>query len=588
MLRALLFLRLTSLKNLVRSRVLRLRQPKYLVGAIFGAAYFYFFFFRHARRSSALMIPENAIGIASTDTAALLMAFAALALLVIVVGMWVLPSEKPGFNFSEAEIAFLFPAPISRRALIHYKLLNTLFTSLLQTVFFSLIFNSRSVLSPHVFQVVCGWWLVLSFTSLHYLASSLTIARLVERGVNARLRRSVILLTLLAVIGACLAWVWRTLPGIFESTSLADWVAAVLKTNAVHVLLWPFQLLLRPFFAKSTGEFLIALGPPLLVLLAHYFWVIRSNVAFEESSIAHAERRAARVAQWRKTGAPGGTPAPTQARRAPFPLERAPWPEFAFLWKNLLSTRSIFTPRVWLITATVIVTGAAVLQRTMGANYWQAGSMIAIVGAFGGLAVLVYGPLLSRLDLRQDLTNADVLKTYPLAGWRVVLGELLAPIVVLSGLVWLGLLAWLVGLHGQQPPQLSPVWFGPGMRIVFVACAAALTPLVIALELLVPNAAPVLFPGWFQAIRTPGGGIDLMGQRLIFGFGQVFVVLLALLPGAATAGLLVFSVQWFAGPAIAVIFATLVVMVVLLGELWCGIWWVGQRFEKLDVSETRT
>ena len=159
---------------------------------------------------------------------------------------------------------------------------------------------------------------------------------------------------------------------------------------------------------------------------------------------------------------------------------------------------------------------------------------------------------------------------------------------MLSGLVWLGLLAWLVGLHGQQPPQLSPVWFGPGMRIVFAGCAAALTPLVIALELLVPNAAPVLFPGWFQAIRTPGGGIDLMGQRLIFGFGQVFVVLLALLPGAATAGLLIFSVQWFAGPAIAVIFATLIVMLVLVGELWCGIWWVGQRFEKLDVSETRT
>jgi hypothetical protein len=42
MLGALLYLRLTSLKNLVRSRLLRLRQPKYLFGAIVGAAYFYF------------------------------------------------------------------------------------------------------------------------------------------------------------------------------------------------------------------------------------------------------------------------------------------------------------------------------------------------------------------------------------------------------------------------------------------------------------------------------------------------------------------------------------------------------------------
>ncbi|RFC43616.1 MAG: hypothetical protein DUW69_002173, partial [Verrucomicrobia bacterium] len=37
MLGALFYLRLTSLKNVVLSRVRRLKQPKYLVGAIVGA-----------------------------------------------------------------------------------------------------------------------------------------------------------------------------------------------------------------------------------------------------------------------------------------------------------------------------------------------------------------------------------------------------------------------------------------------------------------------------------------------------------------------------------------------------------------------
>ena len=41
MLGALLYLRLTSLKNWLRSRVRRLRQPKYLAGLIVGAAYFF-------------------------------------------------------------------------------------------------------------------------------------------------------------------------------------------------------------------------------------------------------------------------------------------------------------------------------------------------------------------------------------------------------------------------------------------------------------------------------------------------------------------------------------------------------------------
>ena len=47
MIGALVYLQLTSLSNALRARVQRLRQPKYLLAALVGAAYFYFFFFRH-------------------------------------------------------------------------------------------------------------------------------------------------------------------------------------------------------------------------------------------------------------------------------------------------------------------------------------------------------------------------------------------------------------------------------------------------------------------------------------------------------------------------------------------------------------
>ena len=46
MLRALLYLRLVSAGNWLLSRARRLRQPKYLLGAVVGCAYFYYFFFR--------------------------------------------------------------------------------------------------------------------------------------------------------------------------------------------------------------------------------------------------------------------------------------------------------------------------------------------------------------------------------------------------------------------------------------------------------------------------------------------------------------------------------------------------------------
>jgi hypothetical protein len=47
---------------------------------------------------------------------------------------------------------------------------------------------------------------------------------------------------------------------------------------------------------------------------------------------------------------------------------------------------------------------------------------------------------------------------------------------------------------------------------------------------------------------------------------------------------LVFVTQWLIGPAFAVIFASLAVTLVLAAELWCGLWWLGGRFEKLDLS----
>ena len=50
---ALFYLRIVSLKNLAVSRFLRLKQPKYLIGAVVGAAYIYFLVFRRMRPGPA-------------------------------------------------------------------------------------------------------------------------------------------------------------------------------------------------------------------------------------------------------------------------------------------------------------------------------------------------------------------------------------------------------------------------------------------------------------------------------------------------------------------------------------------------------
>ena len=128
MLRALLYLRLMTALNWLLSRGRRLRQPKYLLGTAAGAAYFYYLFFRPLGQGTAThpgmanLPPE----LLSTVTA-----IAALGMFVFVALAWLVATGPASLGFTEAEIAFLFPAPLPRRALVHFRLLSAQLRSLL-------------------------------------------------------------------------------------------------------------------------------------------------------------------------------------------------------------------------------------------------------------------------------------------------------------------------------------------------------------------------------------------------------------------------------------------------------------------------
>jgi hypothetical protein len=592
MLGALLYLRFTSLKNLLVSRIRRLRQPKYLIGALVGAAYFYFVIFNGfnygANRRAAAASPSPAIvtpdQIIPPESGALLMAVGALALLTVFVFMWLLPSKTPGLAFSQAETTFLFPAPISRRALIHFKLCSNQFSVLLQSLFFSLVFNSRALSGGRALQIVIGWWLILTLVNLHYMGASLALARLFERGVSVIRRRLFVLGIIGVAVGVTLFWIRRevhapTAADMADVESSIRWLMTMLDAGLMHWLLLPFTWVLAPFFATGLKEFAWALIPAVALLLLHYIWVLNMEASFEEASLAQAEKRELRRAGMRAGDFRLGRDT-LKARRAPFHLADRGHPEIAFLWKNLLSTHAFLNPKIWLICAGIIVVGTRLV---IGMAPAQQNIMSGIGGGalVLGLYVLMFGPLLTRLDLRRDLAHMDVLKTYPIAGWRLVLGELLTPMAIITGVIWLIVLFAACAI---QPTRVLPAWLDPSLRITCAACIAAVTPAVVALQLLVPNAAAVVFPAWFQATRAIGGGIELMGQRLIFVFGQVFIIALALLPAVGTAALLIFSTTHLFGAVLAVVFATLVVLAVLIGEFWCALWLLGNRFEKFDLS----
>ncbi|MBI5769720.1 MAG: hypothetical protein HZA93_18235 [Verrucomicrobia bacterium] len=601
MLSALLYLRLTSLRNWVRQRVLRLKQPKYLAGAIVGAAYLWFFFLgpaasgggarRKAAAQAAGGVWPQAGGALPGHVTGVALAIGALVLLVVVVLAWVLSQERASLGFSEAEIAFLFPAPVTRQALVHFRLVDAQLRSLIGALFLTLVSSRWAFASGSPVIRALGWWLILTAFNLHLAGVRFTLTRLADAGLGTWRRRTLVLGLLAAVLAATWAWLPETQRApVFDGTReggrvLAEWATALLGTAPLGWVVQPAKWLLGPFFAADLRAFLVALGPALLVLGVHYVWVVRSVVSFEEGSIERAEKHAARVAAVRSGRGAFHDPA-AKGRPGPFLLPGTGRPELAFLWKNLLSTWSWLNVRVWAGGAVVIV-AAGWWARSHPA--WQQGlaALAAMPLVLIGY-VIVAGPQFARQDIRQDLPNADILKTYPLAGWQIVLGEMLTPVTILTGVIWLLLLAAAVTFDPAaiKLPSLGRELFAPGTRAVLLAAAALLTPPLVALQLLVPNAAALVFPTWFQATRQRGGGgVDILGQRLIFFGAQLLTMLLVLLPAALAVAGAVFVVRLAGGPlALGVWLGAGGALTILLGELWAGLLFLGRRFEQFDLS----
>lgn len=556
--RTLLYLRFTTLRNKLGSQLRRLRQPKYLFGAMAGAAYFWFFFFRHTTDRSGG--PGQAFeAMVAPGTLELV---AAVVLTLFLMLIWVTPSDNPGLAFSEAEVAFLFPAPLARRQLIHYKLVDGLLMSLLGAVFFTLIAGGWNSGPVGALRKLGAWWSLNANLTLHQTAATLVIARLSRLGFRAALRR------MLIIGGVVLLLVAVLLVAVNAGTASVDW------------LLWPARLAVRPFLAAGPGDYLLALCPAFALVALHYFWIHRMETPFEEASIALAQKRGENIARAR-AGKLVAFRGQARAKSGPFRLgDRLPV-EAAFLWKNLMAAPAWLNRKVFAVAAVLIYFGFTWLK----ARPDFGGPKIAAALAFTALMFLVYllvfGPQLARNDLRGDIVNADMLKAYPLPGWRILLGSLLAPTLILTSIAWLFLLAAGLGLP-SGPGNVS--WFTPQFRFVAGIAAALVMPALCAVQLLVPNAATLIFPAWSQTSRNLSGGMDVMGQRLIFFAGQLLCLVAALLPVLLLGGGTIFLTQWLIGPPAAVALAVVPVLAVFAGELWFGVWLLGPRFERLDIS----
>jgi ABC-2 type transport system permease protein len=576
MISALLYLQYHSIRNRTVMRIKRLKQPKYLLGGIVGGLYFYWYFVR-----TLFGVPARGQAFAlfaSPDGQALFESISALILLTIVSLAWIIPHQRASLTFTEAEVAFLFPAPISRRGLIHFKLLRSQIAILFTTLLLTLVTNR---FGGHAWIRAAGWWLILSTLNLHLLGSSFALTMLLDRGITNWQRRLVILVLALALAGAVIVWGRQTMPAFDLSRfgdlmAVKDYLQQLLTSGPLPYLLYPFRLVVRPFFAPGPLAFLYALGPALLLMLLHYAWVVRSNVAFEEASVQASQKLAEKIAAVRSGNWQTARKKP-RSKRPPFTLRPTGPPAVALLWKNLISAGQAFTLRIWISLAVfALCASVGVTQASGGSGLRPALGMIAAMLMVWSLLI---GPQLLRQDFRQDLPLADLLKTYPLRGWQLALGELLAPVAVLTCIQWV-LLIVMLGLFWQSSGAGLgwPGWLGLGFG------AALIMPMLNLIILQIPNAATLAFPTWFQAAKGGVQGIEATGQRLIFMLGQLVVVLVALIPAAALFAGVFFLAKMLLATAIAIPLAAIAAALVLAVEAVLGIVLLGWLFERFDVS----
>jgi ABC-2 type transport system permease protein len=551
-----------SVRNRLTRQARRLRQPRYVVALALGAAYLWLVFFQQRPTAPAAAAAHQGwVEVAG-----------AIGLALAVAWSWVFAVERRVLAFSPAEVTFLFSAPVTRRQLIHFKLLRSQLVILFNTLLWTLLL-SRERFGASGWLRAVSLWVLLTTLALHRLGASFVLTTLAEHG-GAGARRRVISLTLVAVALSASSWTalearpaltaaWDEGLGPFLSS-----LAAAASGPIPTALLSPFRLMMAPLAAATAGAWVHAMGPALAIMAAHYVWVVRSDAAFEEAAVEESLRRA------RRTASRGTRPPVSTRRSAPlYRLGPLGSPAGAILWKNLTAVARTGRPRG---TALVLLAAGAVL----GALSFRAGGHLAeIVGWFATLwtgFLVVVGPQWVRSDLRGDLPKLDLLRTYPLHGRSIVAAEVAASTVVLSALqLGVATVAYLAFLGNRaMEPDLA-------QRTAILIGAILLLPAVNLLGLLIQNGAAVLFPAWVQLGAGRPGGVEALGQNMLAILAHVLVLGAALLVPAAIGAAIVLGLrQWL--NAWVLVPAALAAIVVIAAEAVVVVRWLGRVFERTD------
>jgi hypothetical protein len=567
-LKAFAYLTWHTLRNRTWTRIRRARNPRYAISAVIGAAYFWFFLIRNPGR-----MPRE-IGMNFNDMWVVL---GTLGLVAFATSWWLFGGDRTTLAFSLAETSFLFPAPLSRRAIIGYKLFRAQLTILINAGIFIFLMRRGVGYLPSGYRAISLWTL---FTTLnfHRVGAALVRTSWIEHKRHA-FRQNLIptLVLVVMIIGVLATGIdgWERVVGMYRDRGFMESVGAarrLIEAAPARYVLWPAHALVAPVFATTAREWAAAIPAALLVLMLHAWWVVSTDAAFEEAAIAASQERVRRLEAWRSRRY--SAPRPEEISRSGLVMPSSGHPAVAIVWKNLLCLRRTFQLRVFIAPIILSVTWGW----AFGAGRGYVAGIATGCASFAGVLTF-FGPMLVRNDLRQDMQNLIALKTLPLSGRSVVMAEVLSsalPVAVAQYVVLL-----IAGAFAMFMPD------PPSGRLVATVLAVALPALLAfgTVMVAVQNGAPVLFPGWVRLGTVVGGGMENLGQGVMSMGIILILVLLLMIPAALVAGFSVWFLAAFSQPLAA--FSAILTGSVTLGVETFGIFAVlGRALERTEPSET--
>ena len=567
MLSASLYIIVCSARNRLRMRLRRLREPRYLIGAIVGAVYLYFSVFARMRSRSSLSrrrgAPASVPAMAALRAGAPVAAGLALPLLSAI--SWILPFDSGLLDFSEAEVQFLFPAPVSRRNLLLHRMLRSQIGILFGSVIVALFTPTFSGYGR--LRISVAMWLLLSAGKVYSTGVSLARARLGSS--DARARRVawlpvVVLVAALAVVVTAVMRVFQAQPMTSPQDAIIR-LGGIVSSGLPRIVLWPFVALAAPLFAEWPGHYLFALLQSAAVLAVCVVWVLSSDSTFQDA----AEQVVARKAQQTKQRGVS-----YRARTTGWSLAPTGRHETAFVWKAAMQALRVVDKRS-VARLVAVVFALTVFSISMG----RARGLAATVGIFsmaGAAFAILLGPQILRVDLRQDLRHLELLKTWPVKASSVIRGEIAWPGAVITITTWI-FAGLALSLSATNFSKVDVAW-----RLALAAAVVLVAPALVFAQLTIHNGVALMFPAWVSLGNQRARGLDAMGQRLITLGGTWLLLLIMMLPGAITGAIVWFAFRTFLGPG-ALLPGAIVCALVVGVEVLVATEALGPLYERLDI-----